>query len=93
MNKKELNQQKKQAQLDKRNADVDKLKAKASEANADAQLKLNKQIKALDGKMAKGKSKIAHASENAWQSTKDNADSAWGSVKSAFSDVSTKFKK
>ena len=96
MNEKELYQQKKQAQLDVWKAEVAKLKAKASGASADAQLELNKQIKALEGKIEEGKTKlaeIAKASEDAWESIKDGVESAWDSIKSAFSDAADKFKK
>ena len=96
MNKKELYQQKKQAQLDEWKAEVDKLKAKASGGNADAQLALNKQIDALEGKIEEGKTKlaaIADASEEAWESAKEDLESAWDSIKSSFSDAADKFKK
>ena len=96
MNEKELYQQKKQAQLDEWKAEVDKLKAKASGVSADAQLELNKEIEALEGKIEEGKTKlaeIANASEDAWESIKDGVEFAWDSMKSAFSDVAAKFKK
>ena len=96
MNEKELYQQKKQAQLDEWKAEVDKLKAQASGASADAQLELNKQIEALEGKVEEGKTKlakIADASEDAWESMKEGVESAWDSMKSAFSDAAAKFKK
>ncbi len=59
MNEKELYKQKKQAKLDEWEAEVDKLKAKASGVSADVQLKLNKQIKELEGKVEQGKAKLA----------------------------------
>jgi len=96
MNEKELYQQKKQAQLDEWKAEVDKLKARTSGASADAQLELNKQIEALEGKIEEGKTKlaeIADASEDAWESMKEGVESAWESMKSAFSDAAAKFKK
>lgn len=96
MSEKDLYQQKKQAQLDEWKAEVDKLKAKASEASADAQLELNKQIEALEGKIEEGQTKlaeIASAGEDAWESIKDGVESAWDSMKSAFSDAVAKFKK
>jgi len=96
MNEKELYQQKKQAQLDEWKAEVDKLKAQASGASADAQLELNKQIKALEGKIKEGKTRIAEiadASEEAWESIKVGVESSWDSMKSAFSDAAAKFKK
>lgn len=96
MTEKELYQQKKQAQLDEWKAEVDKLKAKASGASADAQLELNEEIEALEGKIEEGKTKLAEvadAGEDAWESIKDGAESAWDSMKSAFSDAAAKFKK
>lgn len=93
MNDKEVYQQKKQAQLDEWKAEVDKLRAKASGANADAQMELNKQIEALEGKIEEGKTKlaeIADAGEDAWESIKDGAESSWESIKSAFSKAAHK---
>jgi len=84
MNEKELYQQKQQAQLDEWKAEADKLKAKMSGASADAQLALNKQIEAVEGKIEAGKSRvaeIAHASEEAWDSMK----SAFGDAAAGFS--------
>jgi chromosome segregation ATPase len=96
MKEKELYQQKKQAQLDEWKADVNKFKAKASRASAEAQLELNRQIEALEGKIEKGKTKlaeIADASEDAWESIKEGVESAWDSMKSSFSSAAAKFKK
>ena len=95
MDDKELYQQKLQAQLDEWKADVDKLRAKASKASADAQLTMNKQVDALDRKIEEGKvklSELARSSEDAWESVKQGVESAWGSLKSAFRDASSKFK-
>jgi biopolymer transport protein ExbB/TolQ len=85
MNQKELYQQKKQAQLDEWKAEVDKLKAKASGGSADAQLALKKQIKALEGNIEEGKTKLAEIA--------DASEDAWESIKSSFSDATDKFKK
>jgi chromosome segregation ATPase len=96
MKEKELYQQKKQAQLDEWKADVNKFKAKASRASAEAQLELNRQIEALEGKIEKGKTKlaeIADASEDAWESIKEGVESAWDSMKLSFSSAAAKFKK
>jgi chromosome segregation ATPase len=95
MKDKELYQQKKQAQLDEWKAEIDKLKAKASGASADAQLGMNKQIKALETKIEENKAKLselAKAGEDAWESIKEGMDSAWDSMKSAVSDTAKKFK-
>jgi hypothetical protein len=95
MSEKELYQQRKRAQLDQWEAEVDKLKAKASVASADAQLKLNEGIEALEGKIEQGKAKlaeIADASDDAWESAKEGVDSTWDALKSAFSDAAAKYK-
>ena len=95
MDEKQLYQQKRQAQLDEWQAEIDKFKAKASGASADAQLKLNEQIKVLEGKLTVGKAKlkeIAEASDDAWESIKGGAESAWASLKSGFSEAASKFK-
>lgn len=95
MSEKELYQQKKQAQLDEWEAEVNRIKAKASGASANAQLELNKEINALEGKIEQGKAKlaeIADASEDAWESIKEGVDSAWDSLKSAVNDAAEKFK-
>lgn len=81
--------------MDEWNAEVDKLKAKASMASADAQLEMNKQIKAFESKIEEGKAKLselAGAGEDAWESIKGSVESAWGSLKSAVSDAASKFK-
>lgn len=85
MNDKELYQQKKQAQLDEWQAEVDKLKAKASEASADVQLELKKQIEVLEGKIERGKIKLAEIAGASGE--------AWDSMKSAFSETVDKFNK
>jgi hypothetical protein len=95
MNERELYQKKWQAQLDEWQADLNKFKAKASGSSADAQLQLNKKIKALEGKLGEGRSRLAEiagASEDAWQSIKKGGDDAWASLKSAVSDAASSLK-
>lgn len=95
MTDKELYQQKKQAQLDEWKAEVAKLKAKASGASADAQLEMNKQIKALESQIEENKAKLSElskAGEDAWESLKEGVESAWDSLKSGVSDAAAKFK-
>jgi len=96
MSDKELYQQKKQSQLDEWKAEVDKLKAKASDASADAQLEVNKQIKDLESKIEEGKAKLselAEAGEDVWESVKEGVESAWDSLRSAVSNAAAKIKK
>lgn len=81
--------------MDEWEAEVNRIKAKASGASANAQLELNKEINALEGKIEQGKAKlaeIADASEDAWESIKEGVDSAWDSLKSAVNDAAEKFK-
>jgi predicted nucleic acid-binding Zn-ribbon protein len=95
MSKKELYKQKMQAQLDEWEAEVEGFKAKSCGASANAQLELNKEISALKGKIEQGKTKLAEiesASEDAWESIKEDLDSVWDSLKSAVSDAKAKSK-
>jgi len=95
MDEKRLYQQKWQAQLDVWQAEIDKFKAKASGASASTQLRLNDEIKALEGKITEGKAKLAQiaaASDDAWKSLKEGGESAWAALKSSFSDAASKFK-
>ena len=95
MEEKELYQKKMKAQLDQWKAEIDRLKATASGASADAQLKMNQHIEALEGKIQEGKTKLAALTETtgeAWRDMKSGVDTAWSALKAAFSDASDKFK-
>lgn len=95
MNEKELYRQKKQAQLDEWKAEVDKLKAKAAKAGADAKLQLNKQIEALEDRLEQGKTRLAELADTsgeAWEAARDDVESAWKSMKAAFSEAAARFK-
>lgn len=95
MNEKELYKQKFQTQLDEWKADIAKLKAKAAGAEADVQIAMNKQVEALERKFEDARAKLselAGASEEAWDSVKMRAESAWVSLKSAVSDAVSRFK-
>ena len=96
MNDKELYQQKKQAQIDEWRAEVDKLKAKASAMSADAQMKFNDEINALEAQIEKGKSQlgeISNASAEAWESLTAGVESAWDSIATSFKQAADKFKR
>ena len=95
MSDKDLYQQKMQAQLDEWKAEIAKLKAKASGTSADAQIEMNKQIKALESQTEQNKAKLselAKTGEDAWESLKEGIESAWDSLKSAVNDTAAKFK-
>jgi len=93
MSDKALYQQKKEAQLAVWKAEIDKLKAKSSMASADAQIAMNKQIEKLESKIDEGKTKLSdliQATDDMYESMKAGVESSWDSVKTAFSDVTSK---
>jgi len=93
MNDKKLYQQKKEAEIDIWKSDILKLKAKASLASADAQIEMNKHIDALEKKIDEGKTKLSDlikATDDMYESMKAGVESSWDSVKTAFSDMTSK---
>jgi len=88
-------QEKLQAQLDEWGIDLAKLKAKAAETTAEARLEMDVQLVTLEAKLEAGKEKLAEladTSEDAWESIQGGLESAWGSMKTAFSEAAAKFK-
>ena len=84
-----------QAQLDEWKAELDKQKARASGLSADVQLEVNKQIKAFESRLEQAKTKLSELSEvgeDAWVAVRADVESAWDSLKSAVSAMSTKRK-
>lgn len=95
MSDKALYQQKKEAQLNEWKADIDKLKARTSMASADAQIEMNQQIHALENKIDEGKVKLSDlikATDDMYESMKAGVESAWDSLKTAFSESTAKIK-
>jgi chromosome segregation ATPase len=95
MNERELYRRKQQAQLEEWRADLDKLKARAAREDAEAQLSLSEQVKTLEVRIEEQQAKLsrlAEASDDAWESVKEGMETGWDSVKSAFSDAAAKFK-
>jgi len=93
MNDKKLYQQKKEAEIDIWKSDILKLKAKASLASADAQIEMNKHIDALEKKIDEGKTKLSDlikATDDMYESMKAGVESSWDSVKTAFSNMTSK---
>ncbi len=95
MRDKELYQQKKQAQLDELKAEIGVLKAKASLASTEAQLELNKQIRAFETRWEENKlklSELAAAGEGAWESLMTGMEDAWTSLKTGVSNAVSQLK-
>jgi len=93
MNDKALYQQKKEAEIDIWKSDILKLKAKASLASADAQIEMNKHIDALEKKIDEGKTKLSDlikSTDDMYESMKAGVESSWDSVKTAFSNMTSK---
>ena len=88
-------QEKLQAQLDEWGIDLAKLKSKAAETTEEARLEMDVQLVTLEAKLEAGKEKLAEladTSEEAWESIQGGLESAWGSMKTAFSEAAAKFK-
>lgn len=95
MNDKKLYQQKREAEVEIWKSEILKLKAKASIASADAQIEMNKHIDALEKKIDEGKTKLSDlikATDDRYESMKSGVESSWDSLKTAFSDMASKFK-
>jgi len=84
MNERELYRRKQQAQLEEWKADLDKLKAKAAQEEAEAQLSLSEQVKTLEIRIEEQQANLTKLAEA--------SDDAWESLKSAFSDAAAKLK-
>ncbi len=94
MSDRQLEEQKLRAQLDEWKADLDKLKAKAAKAGADAGLEMNRQVGALETKVADAErrlTELSRATDDAWGAIKKGADEAWTSLKSAFRSAASKY--
>lgn len=95
MSDKELYQRKYQAQLDEWKAEVAKLKARAVGAKADAQIEMNKHVKELDHRMRDASAKLAElatASEERWESLRNNVERTWDALKAGVGAAAAKFK-
>lgn len=73
---------------------VRNFKIKASKANTDVQLGVNKYIEALDNKIKENNfilAKKARAGDGSWESINDDLRDAWILIKSAAKSTSAKF--
>lgn len=94
MSMKKAHEQKLQGQLDEWSAEIDKLKAKADSAEADAQLKYNKQIEELRSMRDAASKKLGElkeAGDDAWEDLKAGIDSAWHSLSSTIKSAASCF--
>lgn len=94
MEKRELYQKKLQAQLDEWRADYDKMAAKARSASADAQLTIERDMKALGAMIEETQGKlnaVKTSSIDAWEDLKEGLDKSWDDLSKAFAKVRKHF--
>lgn len=95
MNKKDTYVKRMQAQLDAWDAEIKKLKAKAEIAQADTQLKYQKEVEELQERQRKAEEKLSEiraASDDAWADLKSGADRAWDAMSDAIKAATGRFK-
>lgn len=95
MKRKDAYSKRVQAQLDEWDADIKKLKAKANQAEANAQLEIQKHIETLARKRKMAGEKLAElsaAGDDAWEDLKDGLESAKDSLNDAFKSATENFK-
>ncbi|HHP7245724.1 MAG TPA: hypothetical protein ACFE0H_13670 [Elainellaceae cyanobacterium] len=92
--KKEIYQQKAQAEFDKLNAQLEELKAKAAKAEADTKLRYQNSIESLQAKSDAAQSKLEEiqaSSEAAWEDLQSGFEVAWNDLKAAFDKAVSNF--
>lgn len=94
MDEKILYRQKAEAQLKELKANIDKLKAKAKQANADARIQFNDQLKALDAhkdRVQENLSAMESAAGEAYEDLKSGTQKAFSELKSAVEKAAERF--
>jgi hypothetical protein len=93
--KREVYENKFNAQLTEWSAQIALLNAKAANAKADASIDYQEAIASLQAKRDAAAAKyheLTAASDDAWDDVKNGAERAWNDVKSAYHDAVSKFK-
>jgi chromosome segregation ATPase len=83
------------ARLDAWNADIDRLQARAREAEADARLKYDEQIKEMKAQRDAAEAKLREArsaSEVAWRDMRGGFEKAWEDMSGAFENAMKRFR-
>ena len=95
MEDRKLQEQKLRAQLDEWKAEIEKLKAQAMQVSSDVGLHMNRQIGALEAKVADAErryTELSRATDEAWGELRNGANEAWDALKTAFHDAMDKYK-
>ena len=94
MTEKEAYEKKQQARLDEWTAEIDKLKAKAKQADADARLKIEEDLKkaeAIKGNIEDRLTKLKSSAGDAWEDIRDGVDAAANSLTSSLRSAAARF--
>ena len=95
MNKKQVYQEKMQAQLDQFNAQIELLKAKSKNVGASSKLSYLDTLEDLKLKRDLAANKLQelrHSSDEAWEDLKEGADNAWQDFSSAIQGAISRYK-
>ena len=94
MTEKEAYEKKQQARLDEWTAEIDKLKAKAKQADADARLKIEedlKQAEAIKGNIEDRLTKLRSSAGDAWKDIRGGVEAAASSLTSSLRSAAGRF--
>lgn len=83
-----------ESRIEQSRLEIEKLKAKAREAKADARMKLNHEIEALEKKKIEVEARVKDlkdAGDTAWQDLKAGAEHAWKALSSSVDRASSRF--
>jgi len=95
VNKKQVYQEKLQAQLDEFNAQIELLKAKAEKTESSTKLSYLETVDELKLKRDLAKSKLQelrNSSDDAWEDLKEGIENAWADVSSSIESAISRFK-
>ena len=95
MERKELYQEKMEAQLREWRAKIDELKAKAQHASADAKLQYEQQLATLRPRLEAAQQKFQElktSSESAWGDVRTGMEGAWSELRRAWDKAVSQFK-
>ena len=95
MERKDLYQEKMEAQLKEWQAKIDELTAKAQQASADAKLQYKKQMDVLRPKLEAAQQKLQElktSGKNAGDNIKTGMEAAWNELKTAWDKAVAQFK-
>lgn len=94
MSTKDAYQQKLEAKLREWNAEIERMQAKAEQAEADARVRYQSEIRRLEEERARAEAKLEElrqSSDEAWDELKHGMENAWASLEDAMKRARDKF--